>query len=106
MARLLLLRDGLGARIGTALLFHPAECLEALPHGEDGENEDVQASQEDLKDRLESLFEDLTHGGTAFGVLWITVDQAHEFAQDPRRRRLRSHVPESGADAGSWASTG
>ena len=78
MARLLLLRDGLGARIGTALLFHPAECLEALPHGEDCENEDVQASQNDLKDRLESLFEDLTHGGTAFGVLWITVDQAHE----------------------------
>jgi diguanylate cyclase (GGDEF)-like protein/PAS domain S-box-containing protein len=77
MARLLLLRDGLGALIGTAVLFHPAECLEALPHGETGNDEGVQASQDDLKDRLESLFDDLTHGGVAFGVLWISVDQAH-----------------------------
>jgi GGDEF domain-containing protein len=78
MARLVLLRDGLGAGIGTAVLFHSAECLETLPHGEAREDENVQASQDDLKDRLESLFEDLTHGGLDFGVLWITVDQAHE----------------------------
>jgi len=77
MARLLVLRDGLGKRIGTAVLFHPTECLDALPHGEDGESEAVEASQEDLKDRLESLFEDFTHGGPAFGVLWISIDQAH-----------------------------
>jgi diguanylate cyclase (GGDEF)-like protein/PAS domain S-box-containing protein len=78
MARMILLRDGSGARIGTAVLFHPAECLEALPHGESSEDENVQASQDDLKDRLESLFEDLTLGGLGFGVLWISVDQAHE----------------------------
>ncbi len=78
MARMLALRSGLGARIGTAVLFHPAECLDALPHGETGENEDVEASLEDLKERLEQLFEDFTHGGPAFGVLWISVDQAHE----------------------------
>jgi diguanylate cyclase (GGDEF)-like protein/PAS domain S-box-containing protein len=78
MARILPLRDGLGERIGAAVLFHPAECLETLPHGETGEDEDVKASQDDMKDRLETLFEDLTHGGLDFGVLWITVDQAHE----------------------------
>jgi diguanylate cyclase (GGDEF)-like protein/PAS domain S-box-containing protein len=78
MARLLTLRDGLGARIGTAVLFHPAECLDALPHGVTGESEDVAASLDDLKDRLESLFEDLTQGGLPFAVLWITVDQAHD----------------------------
>ena len=78
MARLLVLRDGLGSRIGTAVLFHPAECLDALPHGVRGENEDFLASQEDLKERLESLFQDFTNGGRAFGVLWITVDQAHD----------------------------
>jgi diguanylate cyclase (GGDEF)-like protein/PAS domain S-box-containing protein len=77
MARLLVLRDGLGSRIGTAILFHPAECLDALPHGEAGESENVEASQENLKDRLESLFEDLAHGSPAFGVLWISIDQAH-----------------------------
>jgi diguanylate cyclase (GGDEF)-like protein/PAS domain S-box-containing protein len=78
MARLLPLRDGLGTRIGNAILFHPAECLDALPHGVTGEGEDIEASQEDLKERLESLFEDFTHGGLTFGVLWITVDQAHD----------------------------
>ena len=78
MARLLALRDGLGARIGTAIVFHPAECLDALPHGVTGENEDVEGSQEDLKDRMESLFADFTMGGPSFGVQWITVDQAHE----------------------------
>jgi diguanylate cyclase (GGDEF)-like protein/PAS domain S-box-containing protein len=78
MARIRVLRDGMGARIGTAIVFHPAECLDALPQGEAGENDDVQASQDDLKDRLESLFEDFDRGGRAFGVLWIAVDQAQE----------------------------
>jgi diguanylate cyclase (GGDEF)-like protein len=78
MARLLTLRDGLGGRIGTAVLFHPAECLDALPHGETGENEEVEASLDDLKERLEQLFEDFTQGGPAFGVLWVSVDQAHD----------------------------
>jgi diguanylate cyclase (GGDEF)-like protein len=78
MARILTLRDGLGERIGTAVLFHPAECLDALPHGETGENEDVEASLEDLKERLEQLFEDFAHGGQGVGVLWISVDQAHD----------------------------
>jgi diguanylate cyclase (GGDEF)-like protein len=77
MARILTLRDGVGERIGTAVLFHPAECLDALPHGETGDNENVEASQEDLKERLQQLFEDLLHGGPVFGVLWISVDQAH-----------------------------
>lgn len=78
MARLLLLRDAMGKRIGTAVLFHPAECLDALPHGETGGDEDVKASQADLEDRLESLFKDFTQGGLPFGVLWIGVDQAHD----------------------------
>ena len=78
MARLLVLRDGLGTRIGTAVQFHPAECLDALPHGETGEDEGVGASQADLTDRLESLYQDFSAGGVPFGVLWITVDQAHE----------------------------
>ena len=39
MTRALALRDGLGERIGTAAVFHPAESLDALPHGETGEND-------------------------------------------------------------------
>jgi hypothetical protein len=78
MTRALTLRDGLGMRIGTAVLFHPAECLDALPHGETGEDDEVGANLEDLKEELESLFEDFAQGGSPFGVLWISVDQAHE----------------------------
>jgi diguanylate cyclase (GGDEF)-like protein/PAS domain S-box-containing protein len=78
MARTLPLRDGLGVRIGSAVVFHSAENLEALPHGETGASDGVEASQANLMDRLEALFEDFTRGGLAFGLLWITVDQAHE----------------------------
>jgi diguanylate cyclase (GGDEF)-like protein len=78
MARILTLRNGQGERIGTAVLFHPAECLDALPRGDTGENQNVEASLDDLKERLEQLFEDFIHGGPGFGVLWISVDQAHD----------------------------
>ena len=74
MARTLVLRDGLGGHIGRAVVFHPAESLEALPHGETGEGDGIGASQADLEERLEALFEDFAHGGVAFGLLWITVD--------------------------------
>jgi diguanylate cyclase (GGDEF)-like protein/PAS domain S-box-containing protein len=78
MTRTLALRDGLGGHIGTAAVFHSAESLEALPHGETGNGDGDGTSQAELEERLETLFEDFTHGGLAFGLLWITVDQAHE----------------------------
>jgi len=76
IVRTLVLRDGLGERIGSVALFHPAESLDALPRGETGDGEFVQASQEDLEERLQTEFEDFTRGGSSFGVLWIGVDQA------------------------------
>ena len=36
------------------------------------------ASQVELEDRLTTESEDFARGGAPFGVLWITVDQAHE----------------------------
>lgn len=78
MARALLLRDERGQQMGTSILFHSIDALKGLPQGEGGEEKDVAASQDELKECLESLFEDLSRGGPAFGVLWITVDQAHE----------------------------
>lgn len=78
MARALVLRDGMGGRMGTAAVFHPAESLDALPHGENDDDSDVAASQADLDDRLESEYEDFQQGGLPLGVLWIGVDQAHE----------------------------
>jgi diguanylate cyclase (GGDEF)-like protein len=78
IVRLLTLRDGLGGRIGMAAVFHPAESLDALPHGDCGQGVGVEVSQATLQDRLQSEFEDFLRGHLPFGVLWITVDQAHE----------------------------
>ncbi len=78
MLRNLVLRDGLGGRIGMAAVFHPAESLDALPHGECGEGSSVEADQAEFEERLEAVFDDFRQGGESFGVLWITVDQAHE----------------------------
>jgi PAS domain S-box-containing protein/diguanylate cyclase (GGDEF)-like protein len=77
IARKLTLRDGLGGRIGTAIVFHPTESLDALPHGE-CEDSRIEASQTEFEDRLGAVFEDFLQGGESFGVLWITVDQAHD----------------------------
>lgn len=78
IARITVLRDGFGGRIGTAVVFHPTESLDALPRGEAGDDRNVQASQSELEDRLQRVFEDFEQGGPAFGILWITVDQAQD----------------------------
>jgi diguanylate cyclase (GGDEF)-like protein/PAS domain S-box-containing protein len=78
IARTLVLRDGLDGRVGAAIVFHPAESLDALPHGDCEEGSSVEASQAELEDRLAALFEDYRQGGEGFGLLWITVDQAGE----------------------------
>jgi diguanylate cyclase (GGDEF)-like protein/PAS domain S-box-containing protein len=78
MVRILVLRDGLGERIGTAAVFHPAERLDALPHGDCSQDAAVETSQAEMQDRLEIEFEDYARSHLPFGVLWITVDQAHE----------------------------
>jgi len=78
IARRVILRDPLGQRIGAAVVFHPAESLDALPHGETSENEeaDLKVSRAEIEERLEMDFEDLARGGPCFGVLWAAVDQA------------------------------
>jgi PAS domain S-box-containing protein/diguanylate cyclase (GGDEF)-like protein len=78
IARRVMLRDGLGERIGTAVVFHPAASLEALPHGEMPEGERLEESQADFEERLQAEFEDSGNGGAPFGVMWINVDQAHD----------------------------
>jgi diguanylate cyclase (GGDEF)-like protein/PAS domain S-box-containing protein len=77
MVRVVVLRDELGERMGSAVVFHPAENLNALPHGGCDEGSSMEASQAEFEDRLETVFEDFRQGGQAFSVLWITVDQAH-----------------------------
>lgn len=78
MVRIQVLRDGLGGRIGAAVIFHPAESLDALPHGQCGEGSRIEESQAELEERLAALFADFAGGGMPFGVLWVTVDQSSE----------------------------
>ncbi|HUX46116.1 MAG TPA: diguanylate cyclase [Terracidiphilus sp.] len=77
-ARTLVLRDGLGERIGMAILFHPSECLDTLPHGDTGEAPALDSEMELLEERMEAAFDDFKQRGTPLGLLWVTVDQAHE----------------------------
>lgn len=82
MVRNLPLRDGLGQRIGSGILFHPAEHFDAIPRGDSGEDESVESSQAELETRLEEAFEDLRAKGQSFGVLWIAVDQARDLRKN------------------------
>jgi PAS domain S-box-containing protein len=76
VARVLTLRDGMGARIGAGVVFHPVESMDALPHGELGEGSYVGESQTEVEDRLAVMHEDFLRSDAPLGVLWVTVDQA------------------------------
>ncbi len=78
IARFLVLRDGLGERIGGAALFHPAESLDALPHGESSDDANADEAREEFEERLQTEFDDFMRGGSPFSVLWVGVDQAEE----------------------------
>ena len=78
LVHLLVLRDGMGGRIGTAAVFHPTESLDALPRGECDGGSIIEKCQADLEERIEEVYEDFVGADAPFGVLWITVDQAHE----------------------------
>jgi PAS domain S-box-containing protein len=77
IARYLVLRDELGERIGGAALFHPAESLDALPHGE-GSDAGTEEAREEFEERLQTEFDDFRRGGPPLSVLWIGVDQAED----------------------------
>ncbi len=105
MARVLILRDGLGRRMGAAVLFHPTECLDALPRGISGDSEDVEASQVETAGSAGIAFRRLCP--RRCGV-WSSLGRrgsGKRSAQDARRRGLRSDVEEGreGADAGPAA---
>ncbi len=69
------LRNALGRRVGHAVLFHPAEDWDALPHGDVSADPEVKETQARLEERVEEVFREFGRSGTPFGLLWITVDQ-------------------------------
>jgi len=86
LARVRILRNGLGERIGMAIAFHPSENLDALPHGDADEDQGIQNSQAALEERLNTLFEDFQNGGQPFGVLWVIVDQIADLRKTHGKR--------------------
>lgn len=72
------LRDGLGRRIGHAVIFRLAEDWDTLPRGEASSDPEVQETQARLEERVEDVFHEFERRGAPFGLLWMTVDQAGE----------------------------
>lgn len=75
--RSLVLRNGLGERIGNALVFHPAEGFGLLPHGAVEQEGSTENDLAEVEKRVEEAFADFKNSGEQFGLLWIAIDQAH-----------------------------
>lgn len=76
LVRVLALENNFGGRIGHAVVFHPAENLDALPRGDCGDRLQIEPSESEFQNRLELDYADFLESAVPFGVLWITVDQA------------------------------
>ncbi len=78
IARMIVLGNGMGERIGWAVLFHPVESQDALPQIESIDTSDINAARADLLERLQIEFDDFRRGGAPLGILRVHVDQAPE----------------------------
>jgi diguanylate cyclase (GGDEF)-like protein/PAS domain S-box-containing protein len=92
MMRTVILRDALGGRIGSAVIFHLAESLDTLPHGENCAESNLEAAQAEIEEQAKSAFDEFTERGTPLGLLWITVDQAHELRKTHGSRACDSMI--------------
>lgn len=77
-ARILMLRDGLGRRIGKATLFPAGDHGNALPHGNCRDNDASPEEFANLEERLEFAFTEFEKEAAPCSILWISVDQAQE----------------------------
>lgn len=116
IASLHVLDNGLGERIGSAVLFHPVESRDALPQSELTDLSDLTGARADLLERLQIEFDDFTRNGTPFGVVRIAVDQAHELrrthggaachAMLEKVYHALAHGMRPGEEIGYWSSDG
>ncbi len=74
--RRVVLRDDLGERIGTAVLFHRVEYVEALKHGETSRDGSLELMHSQIEAFLVEQYEKFLTGALSFGLLWLSVDQA------------------------------
>jgi GGDEF domain-containing protein len=112
--RRIVLRDGLGERIGSAAVFHCAEQSAALSQPEeDDDGVESAQGQADLRERLEQEYERWRDGGEPLAILWIKADQgaqlrkthgvrAWEAMLDALERTLANALL-SGEELGNWS---
>ncbi len=116
IARMLVLGNGLGERIGSAVLFHPVESQDALPQNESIDTSDINAARADLLERLQIEFDDFRRGGAPMGILRVHVDQAPELRKTHGVAACRAmldkayyaiaHGLRPGEEIGYWSSDG
>lgn len=76
--RVAMLCNHLGERIGEASFFHPADSLDALPHGAAFGSKDLHEQAAGIEERLHIALDEFKRGGLPFGVVRIRIDQAAE----------------------------
>ena len=76
LVKMLALENDFGGRLGDAVVFRPAENLDALPRGDCDTLLENEPGGCEFQDRVELEYADFLECAIPFGVLWITVDQA------------------------------
>lgn len=76
--RAAVLCNKLGDPIGEASFFHPAESVDALPHGSAFGSKDIHEEAAEIEERLRIALDEFKRGGLPFGVVRISIDQAAE----------------------------
>ena len=84
------LRDALGARIGSIVTFRLADRRDALPRGANATGAEIADAQGSLEERMDELFADFTRDGVPLGLLWITIDQGSDLRRTHGARACES----------------
>ena len=116
LASVQVLNNELGERLGTALLFHPLEGLDALPQSELGDAAFAEDVRTDLLEQLQIECDDFARGGAPIGILRVRVDQARELCKTHGAPACRAmlekvyyalaHGLRPGEKIGYWADDG
>jgi PAS domain S-box-containing protein len=116
IANKMVLVNGLGERIGAAVLFHPMESLDALPQSEQSGIPHAEGARTDLLERLQIGFDDFAREGAPLNILRISVDQAEELRKTHGAAACQAmlekvyyalaHGLRPGEEIGYWASDG
>ena len=90
MLRKTILLDLHHLQIGAVLKFYPVEVADSLPHGDTGEDLDIERSQAEMEDRLDAAHHQWVVNHLPVGLMWVTVDQARELRKTHGRDACES----------------